>query len=186
MLPAAKIRLLHHYLPLRPPLQHLLLRSPLLLCHLVQPTRLHHRHLRQKPVFSLLHPQTHPRPNRQLRFPHAAPSARPRSTRRQLCLPCLYHLHCWETLRTVQRSPPLLIGYLRRKRKFATGRHSSTFRYRPPCPEVTPHPHSPPSGRLHCYPSQPLKRDQRFAARVTASANTPRVTGENAAWINLI
>lgn len=177
----AKIRLLHLYLPLRLPLPHLLLRSPHLLCHLVQSSRLHHRHLRQKQVFGLLHPQTHPRLDRQLQLLHAAPSARPHSTRRRLFLPCLYHLHCWETLRTVQRSPHLLRGHLRRRRKFAAGHRSSTFRYLPPYLGVTPHPHSLPFARLHRCPSQPLRKDQRFAARGTASANIPRVTGANAA-----
>lgn len=169
----AKIRLLHLCLPLPPPLRHRLLLSHLLPGHLVQPPKLHHRHLRQKQVFSLPRPQTHPRPNRQLRFLHAAPSARPRSIRRRLCLPCLYHLHCWETLRTVQRSPPLLRGHLERRRKFAADHHSSTFRCHPHCPEVTPHPHSLPFARFHRYPSQPLRRDQRFAARDMVSANIP-------------
>lgn len=41
-----KIRLLHLHLPLPPPLLPLL--SPLLLCHLLQPPRFHHLHLRQK------------------------------------------------------------------------------------------------------------------------------------------
>lgn len=179
-LPAVKIRLLHLYLPLPPLLQHLLLLSPLLLCHPLQPPWFHRRHLRQKQIFSLLHPQPHPRPSRQLRFLHAAPSDRPRSTRRRLCLPCLYHPYCWETLRTVQRSPPILRGLPGKRRKFAAGHHSSISLYRPPCTELTPHPHSHLSARLHRYPSQPLRRDQRFAAPDTVSANIPRVTGANA------
>lgn len=111
MLPVVKIRLLHLYLPLPPPPLHLLL-SPLHLCQPVQPSKFHHRHLRQKQVFSLLHPQPHPRPNRQLRFLHAALSARSRSTRRRLCLSCLYHLHCWETLRTGEYPPPGIQTYI--------------------------------------------------------------------------
>lgn len=97
MLPVAKIRLLYLYLLFQPLLQHHhhhLLLSPLLLWHRVQPPRCHHCHLRQKLLLILLHPQTHPRPNRQLRFLAAALSARPLSTRRQLCPPCLYRLHC--------------------------------------------------------------------------------------------
>lgn len=176
----ATIRLLRLFLPPPLPLLHLLPFSLLLLCHPVQPARFHRRHLKQKQLFSLLHPQAHPRPSHQLRFLRAAPSARPRSTRPRLCPPCLYRLHCWETLRTVQRSPLLLRGHLGRRRKFAAGHHSSTFPYRPPWPEVTPLPHSPPSASLHRYPSQPLRRDQRFAARDMASANIPRATGGNA------
>lgn len=98
MFPVGKIRLLHLFLLLPQPRLHLL--SLLLLCHLVQPARFHrHRHLRQK-VFSLQHPPPHPRPNRQLLFPHEALYVRPRSTRRRLCPPCLSHLYCLETLRT--------------------------------------------------------------------------------------
>lgn len=100
--PVGKIKLLHP-LPLLPP-SHLHLLNPLLLCHLVQPPRFHHhRHLRQK-VFSLLHPPPHPRLNHQLLFPHEAPSARLRFTRRRLCPPCLYHPHCLEMLRTGEDS----------------------------------------------------------------------------------
>lgn len=179
-LPVAKIKLLHvnHLLP--PPPQHLLLLSPLLLCHPVQPPWFHHCHLRQKQIFSLLHPQPHPRPSRLLRFLHAAPSDRHRSTRRRLCLPCLYHPYCWETLRTVQRSPPILRGLPGKRRKFAAGHHSLISLYRPPCMELSLHPHSHLSARLHRYPSQPLRRDQRFAAPDMVSANIPRVTGANA------
>lgn len=179
ILPVVKIRLLHLYLPLPPPLLHLL--SPLLLCHPLQPSRFHHCHLRQKQLSSLLHPQPHPRPHRQLRFLHAALSARSRSTRRRLFLSCLYHPHCWETLRTVQRSPPLLRGHPGRRRKSAAGHHSPTFLYRPPYLEVTRHPHSSPSTRPHRYPRQSSRRDQRFAARAMVSANIPRATGANAA-----
>lgn len=105
MLPALKIRLLHLHLPLPPPLQHRLLLSPLLLCHPVHPHWFHPRHLRQTQIFSLPHPQPHPRPNRQLRFPHVAPSDRQRFTRRRLCLLCLYRPYCWETLRTGEDLP---------------------------------------------------------------------------------
>lgn len=173
-----KIKLLHLYRPLPPPLLHL--PCPLLPCHQLQPPRLHRHRLRQKQAFSLLHPQPHPRRNHLLRFLHAALSARSRSTRRRLCLSCLYHLHCWETLRTVQRSPPLLRGHLGRRRKSAAGHRSLTFLYHPPCLEATRHPLSSPSTRPHRYPWQSLRRDQRFAARDMVSANIPRATGANA------
>ena len=100
MLPVVKIRFLHLCLPLPCLLRHHLLLSPLLLCHPVQPPRFHRRHLRQNLLFSLLYPQTQHMPSRQLCFLHVAPSARPHFTRHRLCLPCLYHLHCWEMLRT--------------------------------------------------------------------------------------
>lgn len=178
-----KMRLLHLYLPLPPPLLPLL--SPLLPSHPLQPPRFHRHRLRLKQVFSLLlfsllHPQPHPRLNRQFRFLHAALSARSRSTRRRRSLSCLYRLLCWETLRTVQRSPPLLRGHLGRRRKFAAGHHSSTFLYRPPYLEVTPHRRSSPYTRPRRYPRQSLRRDQRFAVRDMVSANIPRATGANA------
>lgn len=182
MVPAAKTMSPHPCPPLPPPPLHhlLLLLRPRLLCLLVQAHSFPRRQLQQKQVFSLRHSPLHYRPNLLLRFPHAALSARRHFTRRRLCPRCLYRRCCWETLRIVQRRPPLLRGHPGRRRNSAPDRHSLTFLYRPRCSEGTPPPRSCRSARLLCHPNQLLKRDQRFAVHGTVNANTPKVTGVNA------